>query len=135
MANGFNLAQDMDRIVARIERQRAQQRLAAEELADKRKRFQGLVRELQRTVEETMRAPEPKAAGLETIDEIGSLTVREKEVLRLIAEGCSTKETAFRLGITFKTAACHRYRVMQKLNLRDTASLVRLAIRNHLVTP
>jgi DNA-binding CsgD family transcriptional regulator len=42
------------------------------------------------------------------------LTPRENEVLRLIALGHSTKEIAHLLGMTFKTAACHRYRVMDK---------------------
>jgi DNA-binding NarL/FixJ family response regulator len=67
--------------------------------------------------------------------ELDSLTVREREVLRLIAEGCATKEVAYRLGISFKTAACHRYRLMQKLKARDTATIVRMAVRNGLVAP
>lgn len=57
------------------------------------------------------------------------LTNRELDVLKGIAEGYSTKQVAGLLGITFKTAACHRYRVMEKLDLHDTASLVRYAIR------
>jgi DNA-binding CsgD family transcriptional regulator len=57
------------------------------------------------------------------------LTIREQEVLKCIAEGLSTKALAVRLGITFKTAACHRYRLMEKLNIHDTASLVKYAIR------
>jgi len=58
------------------------------------------------------------------------LTRRECVVLKCIAEGHSTKQVATALGITFKTAACHRYRVMDKLDIHDTASLVRYAIRN-----
>jgi DNA-binding CsgD family transcriptional regulator len=42
---------------------------------------------------------------------VEKLTRRELEVLRHIAEGKSTKQVAATLGITFKTAACHRYRV------------------------
>jgi DNA-binding CsgD family transcriptional regulator len=61
------------------------------------------------------------------------LTVRELEVLQSIASGYSTKETAHRLGMSFKTAACHRYRLMEKLAIHDTASLVRYAIREGLV--
>jgi DNA-binding NarL/FixJ family response regulator len=61
------------------------------------------------------------------------LTRREIEVLRHIAEGRSTKETAHILGMTFKTAACHRYRLMDKLGIHETANLVRYAIRNGLV--
>ena len=62
------------------------------------------------------------------------LTPRELEVLRCIAEGCSTKETASRLAISFKTAACHRHRIMQKLGVHGTGSLVRFAIANRVVT-
>ena len=53
------------------------------------------------------------------------LTARELEVLRYIAEGHSTKEIGARLGITFKTAACHRHRLMQKLDVHGTGALVR----------
>lgn len=61
------------------------------------------------------------------------LTKRETEVLRCIAEGRSTKEVADVLGISFKTAACHRYRIMNKLDIHDTVHLVRYAIRQGLV--
>jgi DNA-binding NarL/FixJ family response regulator len=61
------------------------------------------------------------------------LTRREVEVLTLIAKGNSTKELAFQLGITFKTAACHRYHIMEKLGVHETASLVLYAIRRGLV--
>lgn len=57
-----------------------------------------------------------------------ALTKREAEVLRCVAEGHSTKQVAGILGVSFKTAACHRYRVMQKLGVHDTATLVRYAI-------
>ena len=45
----------------------------------------------------------------------GALSAGEFEVLKCIAEGYSTKETAVRLGIAFKTAACHRSNIMDKL--------------------
>lgn len=61
------------------------------------------------------------------------LTRREREVLKLVAEGCSTKEIAARLGIAFKTAACHRTRIMSKLEAPNAAGLVRCAIRLGLV--
>ena len=64
---------------------------------------------------------------------VEKLTRRELEVLRHIAEGKSTKQVAAALGITFKTAACHRYRVMDKLGIHETANLVRYAIREGLV--
>ena len=61
------------------------------------------------------------------------LTRREMEVLRLVAEGYSTKQLAARLGIAFKTAASHRTRIMAKLNAPNAAGLVRYAIRFGLV--
>ena len=63
------------------------------------------------------------------------LTEREKQVLVLIAEGNSTKEVAALLGISYKTADSHRSKIMEKLDVHETASLVRYAIRNHLVKP
>ncbi|HLK51093.1 MAG TPA: LuxR C-terminal-related transcriptional regulator [Bryobacteraceae bacterium] len=64
---------------------------------------------------------------------LAGLTRREIEVLRLIAEGKSSKEVAAELGIAFRTAVCHRYRIFQKLNVHETASVVRIAIRAGLV--
>lgn len=58
------------------------------------------------------------------------LTSREVEVLKLVASGLSSKEIARSLGVTFKTAACHRSRIMAKLNIHQVASLTRYAIRN-----
>ncbi len=63
------------------------------------------------------------------------LTGREVEVLTLVAEGRSTKETAQILGISYKTADSHRARIMAKLGVHETASLVRYAIRMGLVKP
>ena len=58
-----------------------------------------------------------------------ALSVRERQVLQLIAEGDSTKEIAVRLGISAKTVETHRSKLMQKLDIHDTAGLVRYAIR------
>lgn len=57
------------------------------------------------------------------------LSVRERQVLQLIAEGDSTKKIAVRLGISAKTVESHRSKLMQKLDIHDTAGLVRYAIR------
>lgn len=62
------------------------------------------------------------------------LTAREREVLQLIAEGKTTKEVASLLGISVKTAESHRTRLMEKLGVHETASLVRYALRRGLVT-
>lgn len=64
---------------------------------------------------------------------VRALRPREIEVLRLIAEGYSTKQIAAELGISFKTAACYRSRLLQKFHVHETASLVRLAIRTGLI--
>src|SRR5437660_489839 len=66
---------------------------------------------------------------------VDPLTVRERQVLQLIAEGKSTKDTASLLGISVKTAESHRMRLMQKLDIHETASLVRYAVRRGLVEP
>ncbi|MBY0249705.1 MAG: response regulator transcription factor [Nitrospiraceae bacterium] len=63
------------------------------------------------------------------------LSPRERQLLQLIAEGKTTKEAAEFLGISIKTAESHRTRMMQKLNIHETASLVRYAIRIGLVSP
>jgi DNA-binding NarL/FixJ family response regulator len=63
------------------------------------------------------------------------LSGRERQVLQLIAEGKSTKDVASLLGISVKTAESHRSRLMQKLDIHETASLVRYAVRRGLVQP
>lgn len=66
-------------------------------------------------------------------DPYGQLTAREREVFHLIAEGFTTKEVARRLGISVKTAENHRGRVLAKLDVRNTAELVRYALRKGLL--
>jgi two-component system response regulator NreC len=61
------------------------------------------------------------------------LTSRERQVLQLIAEGKSTKDVAALLGVSVKTAESHRSRLMQKLDIHETASLVRYAVKHGLV--
>jgi DNA-binding NarL/FixJ family response regulator len=60
-------------------------------------------------------------------------TRREREVLKLIGEGATTKEVANRLGISVKTAQVHRDNLKQKLELRSTAAIVRYAIKHKLI--
>jgi two-component system, NarL family, response regulator NreC len=60
-------------------------------------------------------------------------TSREREVLKLIGEGATTKEVANRLGISVKTAQVHRDNLKQKLELRSTAAIVRYAIKHKLI--
>jgi DNA-binding NarL/FixJ family response regulator len=61
------------------------------------------------------------------------LTRREREVLRLIGDGATTKEIAQRLGISPKTAQVHRENLKRKLDLRSTAAIVRYAIKHKLI--
>jgi two-component system response regulator NreC len=63
------------------------------------------------------------------------LSVRERQVLQLVGEGHSTKKIAALLGISVKTADTHRTKLMEKLDIHQTAGLVRYAIRNGLLEP
>jgi two-component system response regulator NreC len=63
------------------------------------------------------------------------LTSREREILQRIAEGQTTKEIAQRLGLSVKTVESHRLRMMRKLDIHETATLVRYAIRRGLTSP
>jgi len=78
----------------------------------------------QRLREQTCRSlsgdPTTKARNVE-------LTLREAEVLQLIAEGFANKQIAAELGLSVKTVEKHRQQVMNKLNIHDTAGLVRHA--------
>ena len=61
------------------------------------------------------------------------LSPRERQVLQLVAEGKTTKEVASLLGVSVKTAESHRTRIMAKLDIHETAGLVRYAIRNGII--
>jgi two-component system, NarL family, response regulator NreC len=63
------------------------------------------------------------------------LSPREGQVLRLVAEGKSTKQLAALLKISVKTADYHRTRLMKKLNLHDSVGLARYAIRHGIIAP
>jgi two-component system response regulator NreC len=66
-------------------------------------------------------------------DDFSRLTNREKEILQNIAEGYTSKEIAADLNISVKTVENHRANIMKKLNMHDTASLVKYAIKIGLV--
>ncbi len=74
-----------------------------------------------------LQSPDPSRPTL------ARLTRREREVLRLIGQGATSKEVAQRLGISPKTAQVHRDNLKQKLNLRTTAAMVRYAIKHRIV--
>jgi DNA-binding NarL/FixJ family response regulator len=71
----------------------------------------------------------PKASG----EESAQVTGREREVVRLLAEGKSNKEVATILGISTKTVDTHRLNLMRKLNCHSVTELVHYAIRAHIV--
>jgi DNA-binding NarL/FixJ family response regulator len=66
--------------------------------------------------------------------EADNLTPRQRQVLQLIAEGHSTKEIAYRLELSVKTVETHRAQLMERLQIRDIAGLVKYAIRSGLVS-
>ena len=61
------------------------------------------------------------------------LTPRQIEVLQLLAEGRLMKEVADVLGLTSRTVAFHKYRIMETLGIHSNAELIRYAVTNHLV--
>jgi DNA-binding NarL/FixJ family response regulator len=63
------------------------------------------------------------------------LTARQREVLKLVAGGKSTKEIAFVLNLSVKTVETHRAQIMERLGIRDVAGLVRYALRTGLIPP
>jgi DNA-binding NarL/FixJ family response regulator len=63
------------------------------------------------------------------------LTPRQREVLHLLAEGRTMKETAKILHLRPRTIAFHKYRIMEEFGLKSNSDLVRFAIREHLISP
>ena len=78
-----------------------------------------------------MFTPGGRAAPVATAVE--SLTSREREVLKLVAEGHGNKQIALHLSLSVKTVEKHRASVMRKLNLRNVAMLAAFAIKNEIV--
>jgi DNA-binding NarL/FixJ family response regulator len=60
-------------------------------------------------------------------------SARQREVIQLLAEGCSMKEVADALGITTRTVAGHKYAVMELLQLKTNAELVQYAIKHRII--
>jgi DNA-binding NarL/FixJ family response regulator len=77
---------------------------------------------------------EPGAsASAPAADPYDSLTERERQVLKLVAEGRSNKEVASFLDVSVKTAMTHREHLMQKLDLHDRTELTRFALRRGII--
>jgi DNA-binding CsgD family transcriptional regulator len=66
---------------------------------------------------------------------LSRLSPREREVLKLVVEGRTSKEIAIILGVKPTSIDTYRSRIMGKLEINDIASLVRLAIRQGLIRP
>lgn len=83
--------------------------------------------QIARGIEEAfIRDPQGKSRGKE-------LTPRQREVIQLLAEGKSMKEAADILGITARTIAFHKYRMMEHLGIKTSAQLIQLGIKEHVL--
>lgn len=74
-----------------------------------------------------------KVTNIQTQPEYEDLTGREKEILKMLAEGLSGKEIAVKLKISIKTVDVHKSNLMRKLNIHDRTELIKYAIRNRLI--
>ena len=101
--------------------------------------------ELVHAIREVLRG-RPYLTTLMTKDMVGSfvqslkhrepphkLTLRQKEVLQLLAEGRSMKEVAYLLSITTRTVAFHKYTMMEQLQVKSTAQLIQYAMKNSIL--
>ena len=80
----------------------------------------------------------PKLSGLDASAEhqrasVTELTPRQQEVLRMVAEGLSTRKIAGELNISVKTVETHRAQLMDRLNIHDVPGLVRYALKVGLI--
>ncbi|MEO8158202.1 MAG: response regulator transcription factor [Betaproteobacteria bacterium] len=78
-------------------------------------------------VQSYIRPPDAES-GLE------ALTARQREILKAIATGRTTKQIAYDLGLSIKTIETHRAQIMERLNIHDVAGLVRFSIRIGLIS-
>jgi DNA-binding NarL/FixJ family response regulator len=76
----------------------------------------------------TGKPEEETAVGLEALSD------REREVLEMVGQGLSNNEIGEKLGLSHKTIARHRERIMSKLNMHSRTELVKFAIRSGLIT-
>ncbi|MGE3474148.1 MAG: response regulator [Vicinamibacterales bacterium] len=75
-----------------------------------------------------------RVAGTQVADRYGTLSAREREVFQLIAEGRTNKEVADLLAISAATVETHRARILQKLEIHNTAELVLYAVRRGVIS-
>ncbi|MBE7498862.1 MAG: response regulator transcription factor [Verrucomicrobiales bacterium] len=67
-------------------------------------------------------------------DPVMRLTPRQREILQLLAEGCSAKEVADKLAISPRTVEFHKYQLMESLGLHHSAELILFAIKHGIVS-
>jgi DNA-binding NarL/FixJ family response regulator len=69
------------------------------------------------------------------VSPLGLLSARQREILQMVAQGRTTKEIAYNLGVSVKTVETHRTQLMERLDIHDVPGLVRFAIRNGIISP
>jgi DNA-binding NarL/FixJ family response regulator len=79
--------------------------------------------------------PNSEGTGAVKQPSAGRLTERELQVMRLMFDGCPTRKIASKLGISPKTAGCHRNNILAKLEVRNTVMAFRRAIQLGLIKP
>jgi DNA-binding NarL/FixJ family response regulator len=72
---------------------------------------------------------------LETADPVASLTLRQREVLRLLVDGLTTKEIGSKLHISARTVEDHKYRMVESLGVKGNAELIHFAIKHGIIGP
>ena len=75
-----------------------------------------------------------RSASKHDVDPVATLTPRQREILRLLAEGKSAKQIAASLSLSARTVEDHKYRLMEMLGIENSAELVRFAVKHGLVT-
>jgi len=80
----------------------------------------------QKLIDEFLRTPQQSRTK--------ELTIRQRQVLQLLAEGHSMKEAAEILNIAVRTIAFHKYRIMEDFGLKTNSDLIRFAMREHLIS-
>jgi len=108
-------------------------RIGAKAYLSKRVPAHELISALHAVLEGGSLLPEKNVGGVTDPDtQRTGLTARQREVLKLIATGCSAKDIATQLNISVRTAEFHRAAIMQRLGLHSTAQMTRYAIANNL---
>jgi DNA-binding NarL/FixJ family response regulator len=79
--------------------------------------------------------PKPSDSVIPPTRSAKSLSLRQREVVVLLAEGKSMKEAAAVLRVTPRTVAFHKYRIMRQLNIKTTAELIQFAIKSRILVP